>query len=93
MLLSFGKYLQEVKTKLTVSTDWGTFSRTSEHPYSYVVLVHGAPDERGNEYGVWGWASSLPLARNRAKEAKKFLDKPDGFKEVRIYDMQGNHVE
>jgi hypothetical protein len=78
-----------MKKTLTVTTDVGTFSRTTARSYSHVVVVpREADDPRIPKYGAWGvigWSSRLDLAH-------KVRSTWSGhFPEIRIYDVTTGH--
>jgi len=56
-----------VKTKFVVDTKYGTFSRTSDHPYAYMVIIVGE-DGKGS---LVGCRTTIENARSTATSVTK----------------------
>jgi hypothetical protein len=85
------------KKTLTVTTDCGTFTRTTARDYTHIVVCHHAPSsywaERGHVFGVLGWCGSLALAMAQVRTWGRQVGKVDGFTELRIYTVTGERIQ
>lgn len=70
-------------TKFNVVTEVGEFTRTSEHPYRYVIAAHRPLTDTWMP-GIWvaTWSTKLELAQHKAAHDLRYYD------DIRVYAVE-----